>query len=293
MPQRDDAWLRQQQQRFMRPDAARWLRPDVARFLIPGTDPAEVCPALARKWAGQPRLPKDNDGGGQYTFGRMNVGPAADPDRVRVYITKPDLTSDELDVDDSDDEGDDGNDNFLSWLQLAGDLPDGLGTPGDEPPRIPTQKPRRSSERNALLRRVTDWLGPITRGLTGPLLEGLMNNADWILNYQDLINANRDPPMTLQELQANAGKKRPGYDDHHIIERSSAGKGGVTADDIDSPDNIVSIPRLKHYRITGWYMTKNDDFGKVSPREYLRNKGLEERRRVGLDALIKFGVLRP
>ena len=52
MPQHDDAWLRQQQHRFMRPDAARWLRQDAARFLIPGTNPADVYPALEKKVGG-------------------------------------------------------------------------------------------------------------------------------------------------------------------------------------------------------------------------------------------------
>jgi hypothetical protein len=37
----------------------------------------------------------------------------------------------------------------------------------------------------------------------------------------------------------------------------------------------------------------NDAYGGVSPREYLRGKDWEERRKVGLDALIDAGVLEP
>jgi hypothetical protein len=37
--------------RWMRHDAHRWIRHDVARFLAPGTDPADVFPALAHKRA--------------------------------------------------------------------------------------------------------------------------------------------------------------------------------------------------------------------------------------------------
>ncbi|MGB6174904.1 MAG: hypothetical protein WBF43_00860 [Methylocella sp.] len=63
---------------------------------------------------------------------------------------------------------------------------------------------------------------------------------------------------------------------------------------IDEPDNLVSIPRLKHWEITGWFMRgNNDDYGGLSPREYLRGKSWDERRRVGLDALIDAGVLKP
>jgi hypothetical protein len=38
-----------QQQRWMRHDAHLWMQPDPARFLAPGTDPADVYPALAPK----------------------------------------------------------------------------------------------------------------------------------------------------------------------------------------------------------------------------------------------------
>ena len=30
---------------------------------------------------------------------------------------------------------------------------------------------------------------------------------------------------------------------------------------IDSPENLVRIPTLKHWQITGWYMTPNEDYG--------------------------------
>ena len=62
---------------------------------------------------------------------------------------------------------------------------------------------------------------------------------------------------------------------------------------IDGKENLVRIPTLKHREITAWYQTKHDAFGQVSPREYLRGKGWEERRRIGIDALIEHGVLKP
>jgi len=49
----------------------------------------------------------------------------------------------------------------------------------------------------------------------------------------------------------------------------------------------------QHWEITGWYMIPNKDFGGVSPREYLKGKDWAERVRVGRDALIKVGVLKP
>jgi hypothetical protein len=120
-----------------------------------------------------------------------------------------------------------------------------------------------------------------------------MNNVEWLKDYHNLIQAARDEPKTLEELQANVGLKRPGYDDHHIVEKTWAEYFGFTKSQIDDPSNLASIPRLTHYQITGWYMTANPDFGGVSPREYLRDKDWETRRQVGLYALVKFKVLRP
>jgi hypothetical protein len=57
--------------------------------------------------------------------------------------------------------------------------------------------------------------------------------------------------------------------------------------------NVVKIPKIAHYQITGWYMTGNANLGGLSPREYLSDKSWEERRQVGLDALVRFKVLKP
>jgi hypothetical protein len=62
---------------------------------------------------------------------------------------------------------------------------------------------------------------------------------------------------------------------------------------INRGDNLVRIPTLKHWQINAWYQRKNPDFGYVSPRDYLRRKDWDERRRIGLYVLIKFGVLSP
>jgi len=94
-------------------------------------------------------------------------------------------------------------------------------------------------------------------------------------------------------LQQSVGHHRPGYDDHHIVEQTWAERFGFSRSEIDDPSNLVSIPRLKHYQITGWYGTRSDEFGGVSPREYLKDKGWDERMRIGQRALIRYGVLQP
>ncbi|RYH57385.1 MAG: hypothetical protein EON54_11910 [Alcaligenaceae bacterium] len=62
--------------------------------------------------------------------------------------------------------------------------------------------------------------------------------------------------------------------------------------EIDDASNVVSIPRLKHYQLTGWYQKRNADFGNLTPVDYLSDKSVEERRPVGLQALELYGVLK-
>jgi hypothetical protein len=56
---------------------------------------------------------------------------------------------------------------------------------------------------------------------------------------------------------------------------------------------VVRIPTLKHYEISGWYGTRNEEYGGLTPRDYVRDKNAAERRRVGIKALIDVGVLKP
>lgn len=79
----------------------------------------------------------------------------------------------------------------------------------------------------------------------------------------------------------------------YTVEQIPAGKDGFPRSVIDAPEHLVRIPRLKHWEITGWFATRNKAYDMMSPREYLRGKGWNERMNVGRDALIKHGVLKP
>jgi hypothetical protein len=120
-----------------------------------------------------------------------------------------------------------------------------------------------------------------------------MNNVEWLQGRRDLIATYRDEPKTLEELQQAVQEPKPGYDIHHIVEQTLAERFGFTRSAVNDPENLVRVPRLRHYEITGWYGTESEEFGRVSPREYLSDKSWEERRRVGLDALVRFKVLKP
>ena len=62
---------------------------------------------------------------------------------------------------------------------------------------------------------------------------------------------------------------------------------------IHGPENLVRIPRFKHWEINAWYMKRNRAYEDLPPRDYLRGKDWATRTRVGLDALTQHGVLKP
>ncbi|MBN9598497.1 MAG: hypothetical protein J0G28_02330 [Afipia sp.] len=292
MAVRETAYLCHQHARWLRPDATRWLKPDAARYLKPDSDVFAVFLSLDQKYnPDQPRVPAGSGReSGRWTDGSGGAGGnAASPlgaidlsdlpdfaDLFALFQIAPNVT------DNSD------------YTQLAGDVPtsDGPELPSGEPPEIPTERPQTSRERTNYLRAAASWLGR-NAGLAADVYTGFMNNVAWLNDYHDLIQAGRDEPRTLEELRAGVGLKRPGYDGHHIVEQTWAERFGFSRSEIDDPSNIVSIPRLKHYQITGWYGAPNEDLGGLSPREYLRDKSWEERRRIGLQALIKFEALKP
>jgi hypothetical protein len=113
----------------------------------------------------------------------------------------------------------------------------------------------------------------------------------WLADkYLPYIITYQDPPRTLQELQQAASlPKIEYYNDLHLVEQTAAENDGFPRSMIDAPENLVRIPTL----ITGWYQIPNPEFDWLSPREYLRGKSWEERVRLGKDALIEFGVLKP
>lgn len=129
------------------------------------------------------------------------------------------------------------------------------------------------------------------RGSVGHVLN-LLEVASWVHEFVPYIAAYADPPKTLDELQGAVSTPARGYDIHHIVEQTPAELDGFPRDVIDSSENLVRIPTLKHWQITRWFATRNDEFGGQSPRDYLRGKSWIERTELGVRALVEHGVLK-
>jgi hypothetical protein len=152
------------------------------------------------------------------------------------------------------------------------------------PPLVPKQRPLSEDERNVAARELARW---IIKNL-GHVAEGARSLDDYVAS----INAYLDPPKGLQELRDAVSTSEKGYEIHHIVEQTPAEKDKIPRSMIDAPENLVRIPRYKHWEITAWYQKKNDAYGGVSPRDYLRGKDWDERMKVGLKALMDHGVLK-
>jgi hypothetical protein len=163
----------------------------------------------------------------------------------------------------------------------------------DTPPQVPKDRPPTSRARTRVYKEVAIWLARVTVGKRVAILARLLDEAGWLEPAIDSIRTFSDPPKTLEELQRDVSNPAPGYDIHHVVEQASAEQDGFPRSMIDAPENMVRIPRLKHWMITSWYMIPNEEFGWESPRNYLRGRDWDERLRVGRDALIDAGVLEP
>jgi hypothetical protein len=152
-------------------------------------------------------------------------------------------------------------------------------------PLIPAESRRPGQRWSDTAREIAQWLVKDR----GYVVEGV----SWLFEAEPSIEAYLDPPKALEELQRAVSNPKQGYDIHHIVEKTSAEDDGFPKSMIHGPDNLVRIPRFKHWEITSWYMTKNRAYQNLPPRVYVRDKDWATRRSVGLDGLIEHGVLKP
>ena len=166
------------------------------------------------------------------------------------------------------------------------------GEGGERPPEIPKQRPPTRVGRRAVVRGAANWLGRAKSRRAVALMHAfsaILEATGWLREEVANIRSSLDGPKSLEELQRAAEEPAEGYQIHHIVEQASARADGFSVQQIESPDNKVLVPTLKHRDISGWYSMPNDNFGKLSPRDYLRGKDWDTRRKVGIGALIDFG----
>ncbi len=168
------------------------------------------------------------------------------------------------------------------------------GGPPLDPPEPPKEPPKDKASRTQAAKALAKQIALQALRRVGPIGAAFMaiEAGHWLYIEYPSIRSYQDEPKTLAELQQNAGKRRPGYEDHHVVEQSASAREGFSRSQINGADNVVSVPKYKHHEITGWYNTPNPDFGMQTPRNYLRSKDWSEHVRVGHMAMRRFKVLK-
>jgi hypothetical protein len=217
---------------------------------------------LLRKYSpDQPRAPAGSAEGGQWTSGSGGGGGGQGT------------------------EGDSGSEaNFES--PDPGSLAEGRSaSEGDNDlPYVSQERPATAQERNAIIKEVAK--------VPSSELRRVFESAPWLYAHEAEIRAYQDPPKTLEELQQDANERRLGYDIHHLVEQTPAAQEGYPRSMIDAPENLVRIPRLKHWELNGWYQTPVEDYDRLTPREYLRGRTWDEKVKAGIRGLIERGLLK-
>ncbi|MCZ7595253.1 MAG: hypothetical protein M5U16_10320 [Hyphomicrobium sp.] len=233
-------------------------------------------------------MPPGNSGGGQWTDGGGGGGGSGGSDRGPIPAN---------------------SDSGASEEGRSFELVQNTTQDGDEPPQIPKNPPPSKRKGPSLAKNIVATLNragkiaalvagstPSGRAIkiTSLLIEYYPDVSDWVEeNIVPYIVSYFDEPKDLETLHSAVSNPAPGYQTHHIAEQEAARIDGFPKELIDGYDNTVRIPTLKHWEVTGWFGRSNKRFGGLSPREYLRGKSWEERTKVGLEALIERGVLKP
>jgi hypothetical protein len=159
---------------------------------------------------------------------------------------------------------------------------------------VPRNRPGSGHDRWVAVKNAVKWLvrAGVRASPVGRLLD-IIEIGNWILDYAPYIEAYFDAPKTLEALRIAVLIRRTGTDIHHIVEQAALLEHPEWAEWIDSPENVVRIPTLKHWDLNAWYESPNDALGDLTPRAYLRGKDRAERERVGLLGLVEVGVLKP
>lgn len=241
-------------------------------------------PWIGRKFnVNQPRVPRGNENGGQWTDGSdwgapseavVREGQDTPPGFVRIsdrpHVGPP--------------------------IDIHPDRPKpGIGhnqPPVETTPEIPELEPSSKGTKLRLARQVAYWITAaapsLRRSLPGLVLLAAIEGITWFATkYYPYVEAYLDPPKSLKELQDAVSTPRIGTEEHHIVEKTQARREGYPESMIESPENKVRISTFKHWLITAFYQNKA---GGISPRKDLIGKTWEEKRAYGLEVLKAIGV---
>lgn len=157
---------------------------------------------------------------------------------------------------------------------------------------ISPTRPDRLSERYRIARGLlVPFKGRAPKRPVSEMVERL-GAPKWLREYYPHMDAYMSPAKSLPQLQRDALSPARGYDIHHIVERTGALRDGFSRSTVDGPDNLVRIPKFRHWDLTSKIMRRDKALGLVSLRDHLRGRDWDERFERGLQLLRDARVLK-
>ncbi|ETR76399.1 hypothetical protein X566_15620 [Afipia sp. P52-10] len=130
------------------------------RLLLKARSPSDFDPRRSHYNPNQPRVPRGNPDGGEWTAAGGGSGA-----------------------------------NREGWIQVAQvGAPPGIGHNSGDPPEIPGSRPNDSKERTSYIRSIGEWLVKYGGGLSAIAYLGALNNIEWLKGHQDNIQASVNLP---------------------------------------------------------------------------------------------------
>lgn len=77
---------------------------------------------------------------------------------------------------------------------------------------------------------------------------------------------------------------------HHIVEQSQISVSGFSPNQIHNMENIISVDKATHGKISGFYSSKPEFAQGKTVRDWLAGQSHQEQYKFGMDVLNRFGV---
>jgi len=261
---------------------------------------------LERKYdPNQPRVPRGHPDGGQWTDGTGAGGENENAEET-----------DEHGEDESPGDRPLTDEEYESLLKVE-EAVRGVLSENGEARYLATLIARGPGRRPKILEAIKEWSGPITESLVTLALKGeygqflflwklVESFAPELFEYAmeaeewDEIVAEKDYLGFLESVDFEKHykhKKKPLRDWHHIVERKAVVSPGSLpkADILHSTDNVVQLPRAKHWEIKQYYVNRDPNdarFVDITPREWLRGQPWQVHYDFGIGMLKKFRGLK-
>lgn len=121
------------------------------------------------------------------------------------------------------------------------------GGPSLDPPEPPKEPPKDKPSKTQAAKALAKQIARVALRRAGPIgaVVTALEPGHWLYSEWPSIRSYQDSPKSLAELQQKAGQRRPGYEDHHIVEQGTRGREGFPRSMLDGLDNVVSIMRSR------------------------------------------------